>query len=397
MIDEMPIFTGTPSETAPASPFLWGNIFVGGSGPYASGGNIYIPGMTQSPDVAGDQGIAKSADGGVTWSVFYSGITGQGDFLNAVLDSANNQIVFLILDNSSGAQFNIFTFDLGSETFSAITDSLNFGGAGVTDDQAQLVIRPNGDLLVIYALDNATGLWFVPITGGAFGIPVLIDPVDGSEEFEARAAVSDSTGNIHIAYRHSSPVELLYNTVDSGNTPGMRQVINPAGDPYDSYFLNTAIVANGQIIFVDQFTQPARFYYGTPTATPTWTKVDLHSSIPGLTDNEACVAVSGANLRFLYQQKGTGVLQIMEVDWNGSTVTAPQVYWDILLNPPPGAIGIDPALQDTEAISATCVLGTTLAVCVTTNIDTGGTNKCIVVAGSACAIGSSSGYRNRFY
>jgi hypothetical protein len=389
----MPVFTGTPVDVAPsppAPPFIWFNFENNFNGPHRYNGNLYLPGLVPSGSSPLYQ-VAKSTDEGATWDLFPTGVLDIGDYIGAVLDAGNNEIVMF---GVSAAAVNIIYFDLIAETFSSVftlpTGTLN-------TLQLSLCQRPDGDIICAYSKQN-DGLYAVHVSsGGSFGSPVLIEARPGTKNFRARNAVSDSTNTTHILYWQGAlPTTLRYNTLSDVYAPGTPSEAVAAGDPFSFFVLTGFQVFDGKLVTVDQTSDPCRILVGDPYTGPSWAFQDVHTITPDITDVFATAVNFGAFLRVFYMHQETTpdpVLEVMYADWDGSVFTAPAVWWDIIADPPVGTTGIDPAdfgiIGITAALDA--VTGAT-EVAIVITIDPTNDNQSIVFASTG---GTRSGYRNR--
>ncbi len=396
----MAIFGGIPIEIVPAAPFLWIHDSGGMSGRFTYAGKIYIVGFAQS--VRDGVVIGKSADG-ITWTYFFQGVLFPPEqwtgFQDVVLDSVNGKLVFVALESFVNGNLATFTFDLVGETFSAIS----YASMGIFNGTHPFVLarRPNGDLREFYYEPFAVGgkhrLMCLPISGGVYGVAFVVDAGAPAEDLKISAAISDSSGTIHIAYTVNDTT-LAYITLDSSDTPGTRQTITSGGTyrrhPNDPG-LSNAIVSTtlDSIIFTQAFpdTEIATVYIGTPVSAPVWTVLPLHGFSSTLKDHEIIAVDAGSTIKFLYQRQDVPTdttLQIMEVDWSGTALTAPAIYWDIIVNPPTTASAVPSNQMFTDGITADLTSGT-LGVAVTTVINLAGDFTAVYVPTS------SAGYRNR--
>src|SRR5678815_5676165 len=153
----MPIFTGTPVDVSP-SPYLWSYTYGGNKGPFHSGGNLYIAGFNGTTDLSNTNGVAKSTDGGGTWSVVRDGVYGSPatSFMGVVLDEANNKLVIAGQRGATEYELRTYSYDLGTDTFSTIT-ALSLSGGIITGNRLEVVIRDNGEVGVVYGVTSSGG------------------------------------------------------------------------------------------------------------------------------------------------------------------------------------------------------------------------------------------------
>lgn len=399
----MAIFTGTPVETVPSYPFLWihdpPNSTGGTSGPFHYGGAMYLVGFEQA--VSDGVVIAKSTDAGATWLYFFQGAAPENwtGFQDVVLDTPGDRLVFLALEagavNGNIASFN---FDLVTETFSA---PISYPTAGIFNGSHPFVLaqRPNGDILAIYsqALGSLRALMGVTINPnlsgipGAFGTAFVIDAGTGTEKLKARSAISDSSGIIHIVYSEST-ANTLYITIDAANVPGTRQTISGS-----FYYLSNAIIsATFDAIVVDVTNStPKKFFVGTPISAPVWTQYTVPAPGGSIADWSSCVVDNGSTLKFVYGRKESGVsMVLMQVEWNG-TLGTPVVYWDMVANRAPGAVGLPVADLNFAGLTA-ALYANVLEVASTTVINSSDDYTAVYVSTSGTPA-VQSGYQNKFY
>lgn len=372
----MAIFTGTPVVIRDSSPWFWMHDY-GSVSEFAYGGARYVCGMTQDFE---SPVVGKSTDNGSTWTVYIGSETGfSAEFLEMVLDSANDQIVWI---GRKSNQLATFYFDLASPAFSSPV----LLGSNTTSDN-MLAIRPNGEIYAFYAPSGVTPrpIRYVQIVGGAFGTPTLFATITATALSISGVGVQ-SDGTLHVLYRGGG--SLYHRTLDPSNVIGSESAVD-TDDPLLGNILVDA--ATDSILAPIAFMGTAGFYRGTPISAPVWSKIDLNDgSDPGPEDQEICCLRDGSLIKFFFLRSDFGGrVEVTQVTWDGSTVGAMDIWWDLVANRTPGTEGNPADEIFTDGITA-LLHGGVLSVVVTASIDTSDMSNVYTSVGAG-----GSTYRNR--
>lgn len=383
------VFTGTPIIVEPNEPFFWTPDVDGFYGQFSHEGAGYLIGFPQDDDGAC---VAKTTDGGLTWSRYYQSnpdfrTNGQG-----VLDSANDRIVFIGVSFAVGGDPRLHTasFDLIGLTWSAVTIAPSFGDQGVEGDPL-IGIRPNGDIRVLYThrIDSAERhLEIVGLSGSTWGTPIGL--VVDSDLNRPRAIMCGSDGIFHIAYQNVNSGELRYITLQADDSVGSVGTIATDDTNGSGYLMGNGIVWEDRdtLVFLEVFHDGGpgteRFHYGSPISSPVWTAQDLNTPPVDCRDEEGACVLVGDEIHFFFsrtnfQSAPDTVAQIIRTRWDGTTVFTEEIYWDIVSDPPPG--GGNPSFQFTDGITVDYV-GGAVNVTVNLNIDTHGNMTSVFLRGA---------------
>lgn len=374
----MAIFTDTPIVIRATSPWFWLHDY-GGVSEFAYGGGRYVCGMTQDFTSAV---IGKTTDGGLTWTVFVGAETGfAADFLEMVLDESTETIVFMGVKTG---QLATFAFDLNTETYSTAT----LAGAGTSG--GYIVRRPNGEIFAFYSPSPAPKpIYYRQIVAGAFGAQQTLLPV-GAINLAIRGVQSDAAGNIHALYNRSG--EIWYVQLSAAGVVGTPVAV----DVNDGPLLSNIVIDTSldQIFCQGVFRTVNYAYIGSPVSNPSWTVQALHAGGDGLDDQEGCVVQDGSTVKFMFLRTDfAGQTEVAQVEWNGSTLGARDVWWDLIANRTPGTESVPADDIFTDGITALSA-GGLLSVVVTAVIDTALEMSNVYTYGAS---GPVERLRGRFY
>lgn len=376
----MALFTGTPiivDIPAPGDSGMGLADLGQFKGRWIYNGNYYLLGYGENVHGAI---VAKSTDQGATWTIFQetapiaarAEVQGILDPTNGVIHVVGNQPV-----PTGAGKLTYKAFDLSTDTFGSL---VNTAGSATINGVA---VRPDGSVRIIF--HSAGSLQYMPVVAGAFGTSGVIDAAGN-----IGSCVCDSSGVIHIGYK--SGAALKYVTLSATDSPGTPSTVT-ASFP-DTNIGNICLAFSRIIIVSTGFFSAdiAHFWEGTPGS---WTgPTNLHGAVSGVQDIDVCTINADSEVWFFYDYSDFNTppttVGVNRVQYDGTTLGAPEVYWDAVANPPPGMPAT--AEQEFDGISAVQDAGG-IAVAVTSNIDSSGNISTIYLPIDVAVIR----IRNRFY
>ena len=239
-------------------------------------------------------------------------------------------------------------------------------------------------------------------SGGTFTAgPVT---VAGSANNPLSAALDPATDTIHLLYSvGSSPGTVDWVTIDSSNAVGTSGAVSAftydstnAGWSRGSIFMGQPVF--GFVPFSGSPANVATVLVGSNLTSPSWTQTNLHGSLSSSWLDICPQITNGGSTLFLqwcvnnYDLDPADIVQIYRASsTDGTTWTAPALYWDVVANPVPGT---SPAGNEYDVNAPLAiVVGSTYLMIAYTEIDTS-FDEAFVVLGST--VGPAAGLPNKF-
>lgn len=297
------------------------------------GANYYVVMEKTVPDLA----IYKSTDSGANWAEVDAAdapITGNASY---PFDSfLYDDDIYIVYQSASGVS-TVISFDPGTDQWGASLG--NATSASVNADQTRILVRSNGEVVVIFTTtSDPSDVHFSVYNGSWTSDQLAIGLTTAGTTFVMDAVIHNDI--ITVIAKDETNSDLLCVTIAADNSVSSVQTLN-ASVGSGKIFNTSAVTAGGQYVvaYADSNGDPATYTLTLAGVAPHAVSGPLVVAAKTITNTSGSTFETNGGFRFVWYDEG--LTEINHADLNGSWSALTQALDGTLLLGQAGALDDD--------------------------------------------------------